>query len=172
MSVNDDKFVQVDGFPSAGKQRVKESVFNDELRTWGVYKQNADQALIASTPKKIECSGADFAFFKPFGGVTVWNTINGRFDIVSDAYYSVEIEMHATPASNNSLLLLQLVDDATTPTIIYAEGIIDLPRNGQSEPVSVVFPLPTSTRGTIEILGTCTNNATIDDTRITVKREI
>jgi hypothetical protein len=171
MSIADNKFIQIDGAAVANQQPVSESVFNDELRTWGEYKQTDSQALVAATPVKVTCDGVEKSVFAPSGGVDVWDTGTNVFSVVSGAFYMLRIGVAATAGTNNTSLVIALVDPST-PSTIYFEDEVQYSKAGDSETHIYLFTFFASFTGDMAIYAEADKNMTVDDVAVVAKREI
>lgn len=159
MSLTNNKFIQVNGSPSAGKQPMKDSVFNDELRAFAEYQQIDPQPLLAGIEADITCDGTDISTLKPDGAIGVWNPVANTGDLVNGAFYHIKVIITATPTSNNTTLIIAFVN--TSDPLDRFERVLDLPRSGISDTDEADF-LFFSTGSTFKITGTATNNTTID----------
>jgi hypothetical protein len=171
MSIADNKYVQISGSPSEGVQIVKASLLNEELRTWGEYRQTDVQAIPANTPTKVTCDGAEKAVFAPSGGVVVWDIATSIFTLVSGAFYSITIDVDAAPVSNNTFATMALVDPST-PSTIYREDVVEYSRAGVTESQTYNFSFFASFSGEMALYCDPNKALNISEVSVVAKREI
>jgi hypothetical protein len=168
MSIADNKFVQVDGSPTVGRQPVKQSVFNDELRSWGEYLQTDDQVLTATTLNDVTCDGGERSVTSPSGATAVWNTGTSQGTFVANGAYHFSVSITFTTASNNNSVTIRLVNVSDANDFLDTEVTLD--RTGTEVTYDAVFDL-ISTGSVVKIQCNPSSTATIKETRIFTKRE-
>lgn len=168
MSVVDNKFIQIDGVASGSKQPVKQSVFNDELRSWEEHKQTDPQAITSGVTLELTCDGGERNVTSPSGAVAVWNVATSEGTFIADGSYVVSITVTATASANNTVFVLRIVN-AIDP-LDFQEEVLELPRSGISDTVSATFGF-ISTGSSFVLEADADGNTVVDSVRIFAKRE-
>lgn len=141
----------------------------EDIRSWGEYKQTDPQAITAGVTLPLTCDGGEIDEIKPSGAVPIWNTSTNQGTFIAGGAYSVDIAVTATPASNNTIFILRIVN-AVDP-LDFLEEVLELPRSGVSDTVSASFGF-ISTGSVFELEADADSNVTVDSVRIFPKREI
>lgn len=168
MTLAANKFLQVNGAAGAGQQPMKESVFNDELRSWGEYKQTDPQAITSGVTLELTCDGGERNVTSPPGATAIWNVSTSEGTFLADAAYVVSVVVTATASTNNTVFVLRIVN-AVDP-LDFLEEVLELPRSGVSDTVSATFGF-ISTGSAFVLEADADGNTVVDSVRIFTKRE-
>jgi hypothetical protein len=166
--IQNNKFLQIDGEPIGGKQKVKQSTFNDELNSWEQRIQTGNQSLTLGVFTDITCDGGKKSVIRPSSANPIWNISTSQGTLLAGGWYTIRLKIVFTASVNNMSLTLRLIN--VDDPLDFEDRELFLERSGVPVTLSEVFEFD-SEGSVFKIQANPEANATVSSIEVLAKRE-